>query len=288
MRVGRMVIASFVVATVATSIACGARTSLAVGTTVEVEAGADVRARDAVADRVDASTRPPLPTPRAIFATTSDFDFRDRLYRFDPKAAKLTLIAKIKGCNDVADIAIDRKGRAFVTTRAGFARLDLDTGDCTLVAAGSFPHALEALPPNVVGPDEAIVGFRLSEYVRVDATTGALSVTSTLPFPAWAGDVTYLEGRGLVAALYTSDPEHLLFPVDPKDGTPAEPIAIGGEVVDFTGTAPWGWTLYAFGGIAGIYAIDTFGPAWTSAPVDYEVQGGGDPLLPFTGAAPLW
>lgn len=49
-----------------------------------------------------------------------------------------------------------------------------------------------------------------------------------------------------------------------------------------------GTTLYAFGGIAGIYAIDTFGPAWTSAPVDYEVQGGGDPLLPFTGAAPLW
>ena len=49
-----------------------------------------------------------------------------------------------------------------------------------------------------------------------------------------------------------------------------------------------GTTLYAFGGIAGIYAIDTFGPAWTSAPVDYVVQGGGDPLLPFTGAAPLW
>src|SRR5262249_7360553 len=97
--------------------------------------------------------------------------------RIDPSTKAVTQVRPLDGCSSVTDTALDKDSTLDGTTTTGLYTIDKDTAACTLVATGEYPNSLSFVPAGTVDAnDEALVGYNGSDYVRIDTTTGAVTV----------------------------------------------------------------------------------------------------------------
>ncbi len=205
------------------------------------------------------------------------------------------------GCNAdteaVIDLAIDKDGEMYVTTFGGFYKVDKTNAVCTLIASGSsFPNSLSFVPVGTVDPNvEALVGYEYATYVRIDLTSGAVSVINATALDASgyssSGDIvsvigggTYLTVTGFGATDCTSS--DCIVKVDPKTGALLSVIGPVGHL-DVYGLAFWGGAAYGFDDTGHLFQIDLTSGTSTeipipNAPPDLVWYGAGS-----TTAAPL-
>jgi len=104
------------------------------------------------------------------------------LYRLDPETNVVSEVGDFANCGDnaVLDIALDKDSNLWATKRERLYRVDRETANCTLVndlGANGYPDSLSFVPEGTVDPNvEALVGYVDADYVRIDTSTGAITV----------------------------------------------------------------------------------------------------------------
>ena len=124
--------------------------------------------------------------PGEVFAHTPK-----TLYKLEPISKTLTRVGNFSctagadaAAQDVIDIAVDKGGKMYGTTFQSLLAIDKATAACTIVATAtalSFPNSLSFVPAGTVDPAvEALVGFAVDSYVKIDPATGAMTTIGNL------------------------------------------------------------------------------------------------------------
>jgi hypothetical protein len=197
--------------------------------------------------------------PAEVFGQTAG-----TLYKLDPNTQVVTEVGNFKGCEgDVIDIALDKSGDMFGTTSGSVYKIDKTTAVCTHLADGAFPNSLSFVPAGTLDPNvEALVGYDTdNNYIRIDTTTGAISVIGAgiLGDYASSGDIvsvigggTYLTVTGGSAPPYCAD---CIVELDPKTGAIQKNIGALKHGAVF-GLAYWGGSAYGFDANGEVFQID--------------------------------
>ncbi len=104
------------------------------------------------------------------------------LYRLDPETNVVSTVGDFTNCGDnsVLDIALDKDSNLWATKRDRLYRVDRTNANCTLVndlGTNGYPDSLSFVPEGTVDANvEALVGYVNADYVRIDTTTGAITV----------------------------------------------------------------------------------------------------------------
>ncbi|MBW2454935.1 MAG: hypothetical protein JRI68_10505, partial [Deltaproteobacteria bacterium] len=101
----------------------------------------------------------------------------DVLYKLDPLTKAVTEVGTFQGCTAVVDLAIDKDHNLYGTTFDGLYTIDRTTAACTHIHSDiNYPNSLSFVPAGTVDPNvEALVGYAVTDYVRIDISTGALT-----------------------------------------------------------------------------------------------------------------
>jgi hypothetical protein len=207
----------------------------------------------------------------------------DTLYKLDPVTKVVTLVAPFQGCdtstNAVIDLALDKDGSMYVTTFGGFYKVDKTTAVCTHLADGpSYPTSLTFVPKGTVDQNvEALVGYELSSYVRIDPITGVISTIGSLGTQGYysSGDIVSVIGGGTYLTVQ-GGPENCddcLIEVDPTTGAFVKMIAQNLGHADVYGIAFWGGTVYGFDDSGHLFAIDITNGTHTDIPIPNTPPG---------------
>ncbi len=187
------------------------------------------------------------------------------LYRLDPTTKDVTVVGSFQGCKSVIDIALDENSALFGTSFNELYAIDKATAKCTLVARGDYPNSLSFVPKGTVDPnEEALVGYDVADYVRIDKVTGQVSRIGTLGDDLKSsGDIvsvrdgkTYLtvQDRSGAGACTQYD---CLVEVDPTTGHYQRNWGPIGHRNVF-GLSFWGGNLYGFDESGNLFEV-TFG-----------------------------
>ncbi len=205
------------------------------------------------ADVVDASG------PKAIVVGHTP----DTLYEFDVSTHNVSLVGPFQGCTQttltqVIDLAIDAQMNAFATTFDGFYSVDLQTAQCTLIKAGSYPNSLSFVPAGTLDPSvEALVGYNGSTYVRIDTTSGNVTTVGGLTGGySSSGDIVSVKNGGTFLTV-TGGNENCgdcLLQVDPKTGNMIQNYGSINHGSVF-GLAFWAGTAYGFDDSGELFSI---------------------------------
>jgi hypothetical protein len=219
------------------------------------------------------------------------------LYKVDPVAKTMTMVAPFGGCDTVIDIAVDENDNGYATTFSGVYKLDLKTAACTLIASGSYPNSLSFVPAGTLDPTvEALVGYFGSTYVRIDTTTGAVTDVGALTNGySSSGDIVSVKGGGTFLTVNGNGCGDCLLQVDPKTGAMIQNYGSVNHSSVF-GIAFWAGTVYGFDDAGELFSITWSGTnivttnipttpglefygagSTTSAPV-LNADGGGIPI----------
>lgn len=222
-------------------------------------------------DAADAS--PPLPglVPPVIYAVTDE-----HVWTVDPTTGIWDDWPKgDSNCPVLDELALDRDGRLFGTGDGSTSlhRVYVEPSlSCQKVgsSADGYPRALTFAPRGTLDPnEEVLVGISGRTYVRIDTTTGAMTLIKANPLPSgWrAGDIANIGEKGYVLAHKGGAPlaESRLYEVDFATGDAAEAYPSFQYGRDLRGLAHWGGKLWAFGGATTVLLIDDEGN-WTNAP----------------------
>jgi hypothetical protein len=216
----------------------------------------------------------------------------DSLYKVDPVTKAVTLVGAFQGCDTVIDLALDKNSNMYVTTFSGFFAVDRTNAKCTHIADGTYPNSLSFVPKGTLDPlEEALVGFVGSSYVRIDPTTGAITMVNATALSQGymsSGDVVSVIGGGTYLTVI-GGPQNCsdcIIEVDPKTGALTKFIGELGYSSVF-GLAFWGGAAYGFDQGGDLFEIDLTTAATTpigipNAPVPLIWYGAGS-----TTAAPL-
>lgn len=118
----------------------------------------------------------------AVYANSSD-----SLYVINPATNAVSLVGAFQGCDFVIDIAVNRTGGVFATTKSALFAVDPRSAQCKFIAKGTYPNSLSFVPQGTVNPDqETLVGYNGSSYVRIDPNTGLVSPVGGLGNPGLA------------------------------------------------------------------------------------------------------
>jgi hypothetical protein len=193
-------------------------------------------------------------------------------------------------CPYLDEIAVDPFGKILAVGNAGknLYQLDPSSVSCTAVGPGNttYPQALSFAPRGTLDPYvEQLVGYGANgDYVRIDTTTGALSLVKAGVFAGYSvGDLVNVGTKGYVAltggACGSGD---CIWEVSLTTGDKigAAPIGTLPATKHVTGLGHWGGKLYAFCSPDEVWSID---PATPGAAVKL---GGppGDVNVAFRGA----
>lgn len=145
------------------------------------------------------------------------------LYRIDVAAQEPTKIADFtpSGVGQVIDLAVDRAGRAFVTTFGGLYAVDLYTAEMTQIALGSYPNSLSFVPRGTIDAnEEVLVGYVGSTYVRIDTQIGAVRTVGSLGATGYvsSGDLVSLADSTTYLTVKGPSCLDCLVRVDPSTG----------------------------------------------------------------------
>ncbi len=226
----------------------------------------------------------------------------NNLWKLDPTQNNLvTEVGPFENCTSgVLDIAIDKDNNIFGATSMALWSIDRATGACTQIASGSFPNSLSFVPAGTLDVNkEALVGYEVTDYVRIDPTTGTKQVVTPGALTGGlesSGDIvsvdggvngnrTYLTVRGTGCS--STD---CLVEINPVTGSVVQNFGSVGYK-DVFGLAFWGGSAFGFSRQGDLFEI-TFNGAMVSsqaisipnAPSDLEFWGAGSstlvPLLP--------
>jgi hypothetical protein len=221
---------------------------------------------------------PPAPVP-VVYAHSAD-----TLYRLDPSTDQVTVVGPFQGCTQVIDMALDQNSNAYVTTNTALYKVDLTTAACTQISTGSYPNSLSFVPKGTLDPSaEALVGYFVDQYIRIDVTTGAVTIVGTLTGGyRSSGDIVSVANGGTFLTV-KGGPENCddcLLQVDPKTGAL---IKSYGSVKhsDVFGLAFWAGTAYGFDNGGKMFSIGYAGG--TLVTTDIAVPNP-PPHLSFWGA----
>ncbi len=200
----------------------------------------------------------------------------DTLYKLDPITKVVTVVGPFQGCDTttaaVIDLALDKDGNMYVTTFGGFYKVDKTTAVCTHVADGdTYPNSLSFVPKGTVDPNvEALVGYELSTYVRIDLTSGAMTNIGSLGSQGYfsSGDVVSVIGGGTYLTVQ-GGPENCgdcIVEVDPTTGAFVKMIGPVGHS-DVYGLAFWGGFAYGFDDSGHLFQIDLTNGTPTEIPI---------------------
>jgi hypothetical protein len=195
------------------------------------------------------------------------------LYKLDPVTNAVTTVGDFQGCDTVIDIALDKDGNMFGTTFGGFFAIDKTTAACTHIADGSYPNSLSFVPKGTLDPNvEALVGYDTdNNYIRIDTTTGAISVIGAgiLGDYASSGDIVSVIGGGTYLTV-TGGPQgncaDCIVQVDPKTGAVMKNIGNLSYGAVF-GLAFWGGSAYGFSENGPVFQIDLTNAHCTDIPI---------------------
>jgi hypothetical protein len=197
----------------------------------------------------------------------------DSLYKVDPVTKAVSLVGAFQGCDTVIDLALDKDSNMFVTTFTGFYSVDRTTAACTHIADGTYPNSLSFVPKGTLDPnEEALVGFVGSSYIRIDPTSGAITMVNPNALVAQgyqsSGDVVSVIGGGTYLTV-TGGPQDCgdcIIEVDPKTGELVSFIgALGYSAV--YGIAYWGGSAYGFDEGGDLFQINLTTGASTLIPI---------------------
>ncbi|MEZ4440771.1 MAG: hypothetical protein R3B72_16850 [Polyangiaceae bacterium] len=179
------------------------------------------------------------------------------LYRLDPITNAISTVGDFQNCgpNAVLDIALDKNSNLYAVKRTQLYRVDRQTAVCTLVNELTdpnleYPNSLSFVPEGTLESNEALVGYQDADYVKVDTTTGALSVVA-----AGALGGTYISSGDIVSiidgATYLTikggdcDVLDCIVEVNPVNGSMVKNYgSVGFD--DVFGLAFWGGKAYGF------------------------------------------
>jgi hypothetical protein len=190
------------------------------------------------------------------------------LYQMDPATKALSLVGDFTCLFDASmwDIAVDSQGTMVGTASDRMVSIDPLTAKCKTLANGSFPNSLTFIPKGTLDPSaEALVGFRDSEYVRIDPVNGKISVVGDLnpntTGEEWEssgdvvsiiGDKTYLTVHPVSLAWSGTD---TIVEVDPLTGKAVKKIGDVG-FGKLWGLAYWDSIAYGFSDAGQLIQID--------------------------------
>lgn len=215
------------------------------------------------------------PPVAAVYANSSD-----SLYVINPATNAVSVVGAFQGCDFVIDIAVNRTGGVFATTKSALFAVDPKTAQCKFIAKGTYPNSLSFVPQGTVNPDhETLVGYNGSSYVRIDPNTGLVSPVGELGNPALAssGDLFSLIGGGTYLTVKGESCSDCLVEVDPVTGKLLKQLGPIGSYGNVWGLAFWGGTAYGFTNGGLMFSLD---PATM---VTSAIFYGGEPVK-FWGA----
>ncbi len=209
----------------------------------------------------------------------------DVLYRLEPATKAVTVIGNFKNCEPVIDIALDEKSTLFAVSEDTLYTVDKATAQCTKIRTGKFPNSLSFVPKGTIDPDhEALVGYDLGDYVRIDTDTGARTVLGKLggsyissgDIVSVKGGKTFLTVKGGTDCKTTD----CLVEVDPANG---KLLKNWGSIehARVYGLSFWGGKVYGFDADGNLFEV-TFGTnkiVTTTIPIPQKPSG-----LSFWGA----
>ncbi len=173
----------------------------------------------------------------------------DTLYKLDPITKQVTVVGDFQGCDDVIDLAIDKDGNVLATSFDGLFRVDKTNAQCTLIAMGTYPNSLSFVPEGTVDPtQEALVGYNVTDYVRINTVTGAMVTLNAGAIQGGyesSGDIVSVIGGGTYLTIKGAGCDDCLVEVDPATGAILAPPTAAGASQIF-GLAYWGGSAYAF------------------------------------------
>lgn len=214
----------------------------------------------------DAGPLPTSPGSPLIYVVST------RFWTFDPVSGGWGGGTQLpaNGCPSLSELAVDAFGKLFAVGAGSGAlyRVNPSTVQCSAIGAGgiSYPQALTFAPRGTLNPSvEELVGYGANgDYVRVDTTTGALSLVKAGVFAGYGvGDLINVGPKGYVV-LTGGDCgagdclwEVSLATGDKVGAAPVGKLPVTNHV---TGLGHWGGRLYAFGAPDDVYRIDPANP----------------------------
>jgi hypothetical protein len=213
------------------------------------------------------------------------------LFKLEPISKQVTIVGNFD-CVSISlpnlgegmwDIAIDKDGAMVGTMTllqgSSLVSIDKATAHCSVIAQGSYPNSLTFVPVGILDPaKEILVGYNVTQYMRIDPTTGAqMPIGDLNPGPTaeeWEssgdvvsiiGDKTYLTVKPLGSGSGYNGPDTIV-EVDPVDG---HVVAIIGNTTypKLWGLGYWGGTAYGFGATGQLCAIDLTNGSATGIPL---------------------
>lgn len=187
-----------------------------------------------------------VPTVAEVFGHSATV-----LYKLNPITHVVTEVGPFAGCSSVIDLAIDKNNHIYATTFGGLYTINKQTAACTEVTTGTFPNSLSFVPEGTLSPTtETLVGYRFSDYVRIDTTTGVVTTIApgTLGGYESSGDIVSVIGGGTYLTIKggtdCADTDCLV-EVDPVTGAVLKSF---GSIPynSVFGLAFWGGSAYGF------------------------------------------
>jgi hypothetical protein len=182
------------------------------------------------------------------------------LYAVNPDTKAVAAVGDFKGCDGaVIDIALDKTSTMYATTFGGVYTVDTTTAACSLIAHGNYPNSLSFVPAGTLDPNvEALVGYNGSDYVRIDTTTGAVSVVGSIGKGySSSGDIVSVIGGGTYLTVTGGEAcasYNCLIEVDPSTGALVTNYGPLGYTQVY-GLAFWAGTVYGFDNAGQLFQV---------------------------------
>jgi hypothetical protein len=183
----------------------------------------------------------------------------DTLYSVDPVTKAVKVVGAFSGCTgDVMDIALDGESKLFATTRSALWSVDKATAACTKIASGDYPNSLSFVPKGTVDPDaEALVGYELADYVRIDTKTGRKTTIGRIGGGLESsGDIVSVKGGATYLSVTGTGCEEsdCLIEVNPSTGALVKNWGSIGRS-DVFGLAFWAGSVYGFDNAGELFEV---------------------------------
>jgi hypothetical protein len=215
-------------------------------------------------------------TVSATFAKLANFFIsQDRLFSADSATGSTTLIGALGApCpTNIADIAIDRRGNAYLVgggQQSELFSLNLTAATCGAAIGVAQARCLGiAFAPSLVDPtaDVLLCGTSTGTLESVDVATGAHTLIGSFGLAASNGDLQFIPGQGLFVSQTTG-----IYRVDQASGATT---LVGNPALTLLGMGRHGSNLVACT-TTGIYAVDTTTGAATplNAALTFACHGG--------------
>ncbi|HEY3448594.1 MAG TPA: hypothetical protein VGK67_19715 [Myxococcales bacterium] len=237
------------------SCVCPCATTALCSCSTEPEGTADGSPHGAADGGVDAGDIVFVPPDAGVPPDASDYEgpsivyghSSGTLYELDPTTKAVTVVGAFSGCSDVIDQALDKDSTLYATAFDGLYRIDAANAQCTLVSSGTYPNSLSFVPAGTLDPNvEALVGYNGSDYVRIDTTTGVVTIVGALTGGhSSSGDIVSVKGGATFLTVKGPGCDDCPIKVNPKTGDLLENLGSIGYT-DVFGLAYWAGKVYGF------------------------------------------